>query len=56
MRRVIAGISDFSDVSDITTPANPDVVEQTRHQVQRAKLACGESPRDREHELFGQAE
>jgi len=45
MRRVIAATSNFADVGDITTLANPEVVEQIRHQVQNAKHARGEVPR-----------
>jgi acetyl-CoA synthetase len=46
MRRVIAATSNFADVGDITTLANPEVVEQIRHQVQSAKHAKGEVPRE----------
>ena len=46
MRRVIAATSNFADVGDITTLANPEVVEQIRHQVQAAKHARGEVPRE----------
>ncbi len=46
MRRVIAGISNFSDAGDLTTLANAEVVEGIRHQVQSAKLARGEVPRE----------
>jgi acetyl-CoA synthetase len=46
MRRVIASISNFADVGDITTLANPEVVEQIRHEVQSAKHAKGEVPRE----------
>jgi acetyl-CoA synthetase len=46
MRRVIAGISNFADVGDTTTLANPEIVEQIRHRVQSAKLAHGEVPRE----------
>jgi acetyl-CoA synthetase len=46
MRRVIAATSNFADVGDITTLANPEVVEKIRHQVQSAKLAHGEVPRE----------
>src|SRR5579875_101592 len=46
MRRVIAATSNFADVGDITTLANPEVVEQIRHQVQGAKLERGEVPRE----------
>ena len=30
MRRVIAGISNFADVGDVSTLANPEIVEQIR--------------------------
>ena len=62
MRRVIAGISNFSDVGDITTLANPEIVEDIRQQVHSAKLARGDTPReltDKEKEeiaAFGHAE
>jgi acetyl-CoA synthetase len=46
MRRVIAATSNFADVGDITTLANPEVVEKIRHQVQNAKHAKGEVPRE----------
>jgi acetyl-CoA synthetase len=45
MRRVIASISNFTDVGDITTLANPDVVEDIRHYVQSEKVASGDEPR-----------
>jgi len=46
MRRVIAATSNFADVGDITTLANPEVVEKIRHQVQSAKHARGDVPRE----------
>jgi acetyl-CoA synthetase len=46
MRRVIASVSNFADVGDVTTLANAEVVEGIRHQVQRAKVAKGEMPRE----------
>jgi acetyl-CoA synthetase len=46
MRRVIASVSNFADVGDVTTLANPEIVESIRHQVQAAKLAHGEVPRE----------
>ena len=42
MRRVIAGISNFADVGDVSTLANPEVVDQIRDHVQGAKRARGE--------------
>jgi acetyl-CoA synthetase len=62
MRRVIAGISNFADVGDVTTLANPEVVDDIRHQVQRQKVASGEVPRElspqevEEIKTFGEAE
>ena len=46
MRRVIAAASNFTDTGDITTLANPEVVEKIRHQVQSTKVAKGEVPRE----------
>ena len=46
MRRVIASISNFADVGDITTLANPDVVEGIRQQVYKEKSERGEAPRE----------
>ena len=62
MRRVIAAISNFADVGDVTTLANPEIVDDIRHQIQSEKLARGEVPRelsDKERDeiaAFGQAE
>jgi acetyl-CoA synthetase len=42
MRRVIAGISNFADVGDVSTLANPEIVDQIRDQVQSAKKERGE--------------
>jgi acetyl-CoA synthetase len=62
MRRVIASVSNFTDVGDVTTLANPEVVDTIRHQVQSTKVAKGEQPRElseAEHEeiaKYGQAE
>ena len=33
MRRVIATVSDFADVGDVTTLANPEIVDSIRHHV-----------------------
>ena len=46
MRRVIASISNFADVGDITTLANPDVVEGIRQHVYKEKSERGEAPRE----------
>jgi acetyl-CoA synthetase len=62
MRRVIAGISNFAEVGDVSTLANPEIVDDIRHRVQREKLARGEVPRELQpHEIeeikaFGGAE
>jgi acetyl-CoA synthetase len=44
MRRVIASISNFQDVGDVSTLANPDIVDQIKDQVQSAKREKGEGP------------
>jgi acetyl-CoA synthetase len=46
MRRVIAAVSNFTDIGDVTTLANPEIVDGIRHQVQSAKLAKGDTPRE----------
>jgi acetyl-CoA synthetase len=46
MRRVIAGISNFAATGDITTLANPEVVETIKHRVQAEKVSRGQSPRE----------
>jgi acetyl-CoA synthetase len=46
MRRVIASVSNFADVGDVTTLANPEVVEGIRHHVQSEKVSKGEVPRE----------
>jgi acetyl-CoA synthetase len=62
MRRVIAGISNFTDVGDTTTLANPEIVDDIRHHVQAAKLNRGQVPREltpqeqEEIKAFGHAE
>jgi acetyl-CoA synthetase len=45
MRRVIASISNFADVGDVTTLANPEIVDDIRHHVQSAKVAKDDVPR-----------
>ena len=53
MRRVLAAISNGMDTGDITTLANPDIVEQIREQVQgRARGPLKEGPAD--IKLFGE--
>jgi acetyl-CoA synthetase len=46
MRRVIASISNFTDIGDVTTLANPEIVESIRQQVQTEKVAKGDQPRE----------
>ena len=53
MRRVLAAISNRMDTGDITTLANPDIVEQIREQVQgRARGPLQEGPED--IKMFGE--
>ena len=62
MRRVLASISNFAPVGDVTTLANPEIVDSTRRFVQSEKITRGETPRElSETELaelkeFGSAE
>jgi acetyl-CoA synthetase len=62
MRRVIAGISNFADVGDGSTLANPEIVADIRHHIQADKLAHGDVPRQltpaeaEEIRAFGHAE
>ncbi|HEY9483739.1 MAG TPA: acetate--CoA ligase [Micromonosporaceae bacterium] len=62
MRRVIAAVSNFTDIGDVTTLANPEIVDDIRHDVQRDKIAHGQAPREltpeeaAEIKAFGQAE
>jgi acetyl-CoA synthetase len=62
MRRVVASISNFADVGDVTTLANPEIVDEIRHQVQSEKVAKGETARplsaeeEAEIKAFGQVE
>lgn len=46
MRRVIASISNFADIGDITTLANPEIVDDIRIHVQSNKVARGDIPRE----------
>jgi acetyl-CoA synthetase len=61
MRRVIAGISNFADVGETSTLANPEIVDAIREQVQTEKRARGEVPKDLSHQekddiaTFGQS-
>jgi acetyl-CoA synthetase len=62
MRRVIASISNFADVGDVTTLANPEIVDEIQHHVQSEVVARGETPREltpeelEEIKRFGQSE
>jgi len=62
MRRVLASITNFADVGDVTTLANPEIVEGIRRYVQSEKLTRGEVPRVlseveiEEIKLFGSVE
>jgi acetyl-CoA synthetase len=62
MRRVIASISNFADVGDVTTLANPEIVDDIRHHVQSEKVAHGDVPREltpqelKELQAFGRDE
>ena len=62
MRRVIAGISNFTSPGDITTLANPEIVATIKHHVESEKVKRGEMPRElspqelEEIKKFGQAE
>ena len=46
MRRVIASVSNFTDVGDVSTLANPEIVDTIREHVQAEKRARGEVPRE----------
>ena len=50
MRRVIAGISNFTEVGDVTTLANPEIVDDIRHP---RKLSAQEAE---EIQAFGAAD
>ena len=62
MRRVIASISNFTQVGDVTTLANPEIVEDILHNVHSEKLSRGELPRElteverKEIEAYGHAD
>jgi acetyl-CoA synthetase len=46
MRRVIASVSNFTDIGDVSTLANPEIVEKIRGHVQEEKRSRGEVPRE----------
>jgi acetyl-CoA synthetase len=52
MRRVIAAVSNFMDVGDVTTLANPEVVETIRRMVQAEKARRGEIPMNLSKEMI----
>jgi acetyl-CoA synthetase len=62
MRRVIAGISNFTSPGDITTLANPEIVQTIKHHVESEKVKSGQIPRElsekelEEIKAFGRAE
>ena len=62
MRRVIAGISNFTSPGDITTLANPEIVATIKHHVESEKVKSGQTPRElsekelEEIKAFGRAE
>jgi acetyl-CoA synthetase len=62
MRRVIAGISNFTSPGDITTLANPEIVTTIKHHVESEKVKSGQQPRElsekelEEIKAFGAAE
>jgi acetyl-CoA synthetase len=56
MRRVLASISNRRDVGDVTTLANPDVVEQIRTLVQGKDVIATKDELPEDIAKFGQAE
>src|ERR1700691_4681943 len=46
MRRVIASVSNFTDVGDVSPLANPEIVHEIRHEVQTEKVAKNQVPRE----------
>jgi acetyl-CoA synthetase len=46
MRRVIAAVSNFADVGDVTTLANPEIVDEIREYVQQHKREADDVPRE----------
>ena len=47
MRRILAAISNTMDTGDVTTLANPEIVEQIRRQVQgEGPVVMKEGPED----------
>jgi acetyl-CoA synthetase len=56
MRRVLASISNRRDVGDVTTLANPDVVEQIREMVQGKEAVVSKEETPEDIARFGQNE
>jgi len=56
MRRVLAAISNRRDVGDVTTLANPDVVEQIRALVQGKEAIATKEELPEDIAKFGEAE
>ncbi len=56
MRRVLAAISNRRDVGDVTTLANPDVVEQIRVMVQGKDTQATQEALPEDIAKFGQVE
>jgi len=56
MRRVLAAISNRRDVGDVTTLANPDVVEQIRAMVQGKDTQTTQEALPEDIAKFGQVE
>ena len=56
MRRVLASISNRKDVGDVTTLANPDVVEQIRVMVQGKEKVASHDALPEDIAKFGQSD
>jgi len=56
MRRVLAAISNRRDVGDVTTLANPDVVEQIRSMVQGQETTTTQGALPEDIAKFGENE
>ena len=56
MRRVLAAISNRRDVGDVTTLANPDVVEQIRTMVQGQAVVAAQEALPEDIAKFGEIE
>jgi len=56
MRRVLASISNRRDVGDVTTLANPDVVDQIRTLVQGKEVIATKEALPEDIAKFGESE